>query len=378
MKFLPLKTVILCFLLPPLFYVTTIYGATRYFKSGYEEKIEDILLFNSSEIYEGQITLEKAVEKNISQFRQNDFFLKKKLVNIEVSVIDKSGKFIYPTLHLPGSNIDQNFKINASKTAKENFEILEKGIETLVKCNLSEGLKFASALIYFTLAFSFFLFQYIKAFKNAGEYEKEKLERIKRLEKEEEKYKTELSTLETEKRSLAEKINSLNEKYRETRSSEEEMLDEIISLEEKLKSFNDSQDKKELEIEELKIKLEELEKKRNIIHRKKDFDFLSKRFETLYKNVIMTKKAYNGFIELEEELQIKAEELIHLLNNDPEKVIIKRKVFSGKRSKSSSFEVIFGYNGRIYFSKSKGNKIKVILIGTKNTQNKDMDYLHNL
>jgi chromosome segregation ATPase len=219
---------------------------------------------------------------------------------------------------------------------------------------------------------------FIKAQKKAGAYEKEKLAHIKKLEEEEKKYKDQLLSLENEKKSLAGKINGLKEKYNETRTSEEEMLDEIISLEEKLKSFNDSQAIKEQEIEELKEKLEELEKKKNILHRKKDFDFLSKRFETLYKNVIMTKKAYEGFGELEEELQIKAEELIHLLNNEPDKVIIKRKVFSGKKSKSTSFEVIFGYTGRLYFSKNKDNKTKILLIGTKNTQHKDMDYLHNL
>lgn len=378
MKFLPVKTMLLCFILPPLFYALTIYGANKYFKSEYEEKIKDNLLFNSSEIYEGKITLEKAVERNISRLRQKELLLKKKLIHLEILVIDKSGRIIYPALSFSENTLDKGFKINSSKIAKENFEILEKGLDTKVSVNISDILRIVTALVYFSIAFIIFLAMFIKAQKKAGAYEKEKLAHIKKLEEEEKKYKDQLLSLENEKKSLAGKINGLKEKYNETRTSEEEMLDEIISLEEKLKSFNDSQAIKEHEIEELKEKLEELEKKKNILHRKKDFDFLSKRFETLYKNVIMTKKAYEGFGELEEELQIKAEELIHLLNNEPDKVIIKRKVFSGKKSKSTSFEVIFGYTGRLYFSKNKDNKTKILLIGTKNTQHKDMDYLHNL
>ena len=42
-----------------------------------------------------------------------------------------------------------------------------------------------------------------------------------------------------------------------------------------------------------------------------EFDFISKRFKTLYKNVEMSRKALNGFINLTEDQQIKAEETIH-------------------------------------------------------------------
>ncbi|MCB9481759.1 MAG: hypothetical protein H6680_08100 [Desulfobacteraceae bacterium] len=378
MKFLPLKKMILCFILPPLLYAATIYCSNNYLKSDYEKKIRNILLLNSNEIYEGKISLEKAIEKNISQFIETDTLLKKKIVNLEILIIEKSGKIIYPKPNLPANRLNQEFEINISNTAKENFTILEKGIDTKITISLPDWLKTSTGVIYFSIGLILFLIQYVNAVKKTREYEKEKLERIKKLEQEEKKYKEKLIDLEDEKKELAEKINALKQKYSEKKSSEEEMLDEIISLEEKLKAFNETQAKKEEEISEMRERLEELEKKKSIIHRKKDFDFLSKRFETLYKNVIMEKKAYEGFGELEEELQIKAEELIHLLNNEPEKVIIKRKVFSGKRNKTTSFEVIFGYTGRLYFSKNKENKTKILLIGTKNTQNKDMDYLHNL
>ncbi len=88
-------------------------------------------------------------------------------------------------------------------------------------------------------------------------------------------------------------------------------------------------------------------------------------------------KAIDGFINLNEEQQIKAEETIHLLNRDPGSVIVKRKVFSGKKHKATCFEILFAYNGRLYFM-NHPNKTEVVLIGTKQTQNRDMEYLHNL
>ncbi|MDY0360359.1 MAG: hypothetical protein RBR08_02785 [Desulforegulaceae bacterium] len=368
MNLLPLKKMILCFIIPPILYALTIYSSNNYLKSDYEKKIKNIMLFNSNQIYEGKISLEKAIEKNINHFIQKNFLVKKNLISLQIFVIDKSGKIIYPKLDFKENNLEQGFSINSANTARENFKILEKGLETHILTTLSDWLKIVIGIIYFAIGFILFLIQYKKLRENQKNS----------LQKEEKKYKDLLYDLENQKKGLSKKISSLREKFCETKSNEEEMLDEIISLEEKLKKFEEIQEKKEQEIEELKEKLDELEKKKNIIHRKKDFDFLSKRFETLYKNVIMEKKAYEGFKELEEELQIKAEELIHLLNNDPEKVIIKRKVFSGKRNKNTSFEVIFGYTGRLYFSRNKDNKTIILLIGTKNTQNKDMDYLHNL
>ena len=85
-----------------------------------------------------------------------------------------------------------------------------------------------------------------------------------------------------------------------------------------------------------------------------------------------------GFLDLAEDHQIKAEECIFLLNQNQKKVTIKRKVFSGKKHKTACFEVLFAYNGRLYFRKDENNKTEVLTIGTKNTQTKDMEFLHGL
>ena len=102
-----------------------------------------------------------------------------------------------------------------------------------------------------------------------------------------------------------------------------------------------------------------------------------KRFKTLYKNLAFHERAIDGFRDFEEDMKLKCEEVIHLLNSEPDKVIIKRKVF-GKKNRETVFEVIFSYNGRLYFRKLKDGSIEVLAVGTKNTQDRELEFLDRL
>src|SRR3989339_813167 len=135
---------------------------------------------------------------------------------------------------------------------------------------------------------------------------------------------------------------------------------------------------KEKEIEELKSKIQTYERRKTPKIRRNEFDFILKRFSVIYKNIEINRKALAGFLNLDEDQQIKVEEIIYLLDSDPDKVIIKRKVFSGKKSRTTCFEVLFAYNGRLYFRKNENNRIEILTIGNKNTQTKDMEFIHNL
>lgn len=106
-------------------------------------------------------------------------------------------------------------------------------------------------------------------------------------------------------------------------------------------------------------------------------DKLGRRIKVLYKNIDITDRALDGLSDLDEDIGLKAEELIHQLNDDPSLVNIKRKVFS-KKGKATVFEVIFAYRGRLYFRKTSQNRVEVLAIGTKKTQNKDLAYLDSL
>ncbi|MDZ7581586.1 MAG: hypothetical protein U5R30_13485 [Deltaproteobacteria bacterium] len=59
-------------------------------------------------------------------------------------------------------------------------------------------------------------------------------------------------------------------------------------------------------------------------------------------------------------------------------MIVKRKVFIGKRDQKSIKEVIFGYRGRLYFRKTQAGVVEVLAIGDKNTQSRELTYLSKL
>jgi hypothetical protein len=90
--------------------------------------------------------------------------------------------------------------------------------------------------------------------------------------------------------------------------------------------------------------------------------------------VIFTERAVEGFNSLTDEFQLKAEELIHRINEDDSTVSVKRKVF-GKGGKMNVLEVDFSYSGRIYYQKDSQAKTRILAIGTKTTQDQDLAYL---
>ena len=104
---------------------------------------------------------------------------------------------------------------------------------------------------------------------------------------------------------------------------------------------------------------------------------MKKRFRVLYKDLAISDRAISGYIDLSEELKLKAEEVIHQLNSEPAAVAIKRKVFGGKGQKTV-LEVIFGYKGRLYFRNTKEQRVEVLAIGTKNTQARELEFLVRL
>ena len=106
----------------------------------------------------------------------------------------------------------------------------------------------------------------------------------------------------------------------------------------------------------------------------KKINTISKRFKVLYKNLTFTDRACEGFLSLQGEFQLKAEEIIHRLNEDDSKVPVKRKVF-GKGGKMNILEVDFSYSGRLYFQKDSKHKTKIVAIGSKKTQGQDLAFL---
>jgi hypothetical protein len=192
-----------------------------------------------------------------------------------------------------------------------------------------------------------------------------------------------MESLQTERENLNTQIKKLRtvleDQKRKSDRNEDDLIEEVEALEGKLSENLSLQNTQMAEIERLRDSIQGDKKGRQKDDRQKvkASDSVKKRFSTLYKNITIHDRAISGFVDLNEDLKIKAEEVIHQLNDDPAVVTIKRKVF-GRKGHQTVFEVIFAYKGRLYFRTTKDRRVEVLAVGTKNTQARELDFLARL
>lgn len=385
MKYFPLKTALICLLITPVLYIAGISTSQQYFQSCYHKRIQNIFIGDTTQLLDGRVSLEHQVAQNIYRFLKQDRLLKLIGFDLNITVITSNGRYIYPTYS--GSNAFSEgleSRADMERLAKENFEILNQGLKVQVDILVSHVSPMAAVILLASLLIScgLFIMFYRSGSQKAAREERKNRELIKDQRDQAQKLQEDLNRLEEDRRGLNSRITELKGQHQEDRQklidNEEELFDEIISLEEQLKDYEKQQEAKQEEILELEEKLKRYERRKSSKSKRNDFDHTAKRFSVLYKNVEMNRKAVSGLLSLNEDQQIKAEEVVLALDRNPDNVTIKRKVFSGKKNKTTCFEVLFAYNGRLYFKRSSSSMIEVVVIGTKNTQTRDMEYLHSL
>ncbi|SLM28654.1 conserved exported hypothetical protein [Desulfamplus magnetovallimortis] len=417
MKYFPFKTVLFCIFIIPLLYTATLVGVEKGLSIFYQNKIEQVLLGNkndkssdltdsnqavqeelkSNSLVDGDkpqgnvaedyvqaypdvdlLSFERILQVRLKSFIDHDWFLNQARLFPAIRIHRKDGSILYVC---PLSGGTTNF----SPDLKEPDVISgifppDVTVEVIIPLRHNTLLSNIILLLYLMVSFLLFQFFYKRGIKRAERDENQRVGEIQKLKEDERQQNEQLEELKKQRAFLAEQLkeakSDFQEESRKASIAEEELFEEIARLEKKLDENRSNQAEKEQEIEELKDQLERLERRKTGTRKRKAIDVLEKRLTNLYKNVDMNKKALTGMMELTEDMQIKAEEVIHQLNDDPSGVTVKRKVFAGKKNKTASFEVLFAYNGRLYFRNVEGNRIEVLVIGTKNSQDKDMEFLH--
>lgn len=385
MKHFPFKVVIFCLVITPVLYMMTLAGCRDYLEKKYLLKIENEFIGNSKDLLNGSVHIEDQIAKNIQAILNRDALLRMAKLDLEIQVTQDRGKIIYPIyVGTDGLQEDSLGYYDAQVVADHNFSILNSGLKVHAVLHMDHGSFLANCIfaIYSGISLLIFFVSYRQGSRKAEQEREAKNALIHDLKKKEMRHEQLEDDLKRERAELFKNIKQLDKKYqseqKKAKTNEDEMFNEIIGLEDRLNTYIKLKEGRDVEIEKLKSNLEKYERKKSAGKSKRvEFNFISKRFKTLYKHVEMSRKALNGFITLTEDQQIKAEETIHQLDRDPGSVIVKRKVFSGKKHKSTCFEVLFAYNGRLYFM-NHPNRTQVVVIGTKQTQTKDMEYLHNL
>lgn len=382
MKFLSLRILILCILLPPVLYIFSVQSLEKHLKSRYATEIEDSYLKDTRPLLEGSIRLQDAINSNINRYLQSKTLIPLG-VKVAITVTSKQNRILYPAV--VDANETTLLPNDAMQIASDNYKLMNEGLKVNVDLVLEHNTLLTNAILGFYIFASILVlsFYYWTGVKKARQEEMEKNSELYRLKEVELNRADNLKDLMKDKKNLISEIKKIKKQLKKenikARKNEDEMIKEIVALEEKIhnKIYLLNERQEEIDALKEKIKLFEKEARKESKQKAKVYNTVRKRFKTLYKNISIEKRAIIGYLDLTEDMKIKSEEIIHKLNENSKLVPIKRKVFS-KKGRATVQEVIFAYNGRLYFRASKNSRIEILTIGTKNTQSRDLEYLDGI
>jgi hypothetical protein len=207
--------------------------------------------------------------------------------------------------------------------------------------------------------------------------------RLDELEPGERAQSEEIQTLQRERAALRSKLGELAQREAELRAGERqrstELEEERQALEDLLEETLEDVNQKEGEISELQDRLKTVAKKEpGGSSKSREAERLSRRMKTLYKTLAFDDRAIADLVGLRDEaMKLRAEEALKRLSDDSESAAVRRKV-GGLPPQLSIFELGFAGKGRIYYSRGEANIYRILAIGAKNSQQKDMEYLSRL
>jgi hypothetical protein len=348
----------------------------HFWQGSYERRIANVCSANSEELLRGGVRLETSLPRQLDRFLSGERWLRWGL-GLAVTVRTAAGRLLYPSTDLllrPGPPEEDPLQVAAA-----NFDLLRDGLQIEVQARVDHNTRISNALLglYVGLALSFLGAVYRSAQRRVRRAALGQTAAMEELARQEARQRRDLEALSAANADLRLEIARLQqqldqERHRASRN-EDDLLNEMVVLERQLDANLAQQRTQEEEIARLRSAMDEATP---IVRPPKggSLTAVEKRLRALYKELSFTDYAIEGFRDLPAPLQIKAEEIIHQLNQNPEVVDVKRKVFRGK-GKETVFEVVFAYKGRLYFRRNRARRVDVLAVGTKNRQARDLDYL---
>ena len=207
--------------------------------------------------------------------------------------------------------------------------------------------------------------------------------RLAEIEPIEQEHSDEIHALQRERESLHQVLSNLaarEESLRGRAARAVDLAQEVRALEDLLEEATGDLESKDGEIGRLEQSLRKAAKSSDKAAntRSKAADLIAKRFRTLYKTLEVDDRAIDDIISLgDESLRLKAEESVKRLAEEADNVSVRRKV-GGLPSYVQVYELGFAGKGRIYYTRGKTRRFRVLLVGAKNTQPTDLEYLSRL
>jgi hypothetical protein len=207
--------------------------------------------------------------------------------------------------------------------------------------------------------------------------------RLSELEPAEREHSEEIHGLRAERQALQHKLAALADREEElwSRAARSVELDqERQALEDLLEEAAADLESKNHRIQNLEKSLRRASKSKTASEgaRTRENELLARRLRTLYKTLEIDDRAVEDLVALRDEsMKLKAEEGIKRLADDADNVAVRRKV-GGLPPHLSIFELGFAGKGRIYYTKGRQRRFRVLTVGAKNTQKTDLEYLSRL
>jgi DNA repair exonuclease SbcCD ATPase subunit len=207
--------------------------------------------------------------------------------------------------------------------------------------------------------------------------------RLAEIEPIEREHSDEIHALQRERESLHQVLSNLaarEEALRGRAARAVDLAQEVRALEDLLEEATGDLESKDGEIGRLEQSLKKASKSSDKAAntRSKAADLIAKRFRTLYKVLEVDDRAIDDIMSLgDESLRLKAEESVKRLAEEADNVSVRRKV-GGLPSYVQVYELGFAGKGRIYYTRGKSRRFRILLVGAKNTQPTDLEYLSRL
>jgi hypothetical protein len=386
MKNFPFKILFLCIFLPPVCYILTLNGLEKYLGKRETERVQDLMVQDPQALYEGRHTIKEEINRNIGRHLSDDFEHKIG-IKTEILVKTRDDRILYPSQTKVDTTSpfqeEKGFSetglesLRYTEVASENFRVLSEGLALDVNLQIGQNTWLANSIL---IVYIFLSLAVLQAFIRRGirqteNEEGEQKRLVQRLSEQLNQAEEKLKEVETRESEYVERIAALRKDKDELTRDVDGLLGELESQEAGLKEQTRIREEMAGQVSQLKEEMDRLTRQSRKV--KKTVDAARKRFGVLYRNLVFTDRALEGFLALTDEFQLKAEETIHKLNEDDSAVAVKRKVF-GKGGKMDFLEITFAYSGRLYYQKDSQARKMIVAIGTKNTQEKDLAYLESV
>ena len=206
-------------------------------------------------------------------------------------------------------------------------------------------------------------------------------ERLAQIEPETEVSAEEIRSLEEDRRQLTVKLAQLELREDELRARSSRIQgleDERRTLEEFLDEAIGELGQKDDEIRSLERRIKKVRKSSGARESGREAESLARRLRTLYKNLEFDERAVADLVRYRDEAtKLKAEEALKRLSDDAENLAIRRKV-GGLPPHLSIFEIGFAGKCRLYYTKGRQRRHRILAMGAKNSQKVDLEYLSRL